>query len=149
MGSYTFGVDTELDAPIQQVWEYLTTHDEWRQPFVESVRQVTDGEMEVGSRYENRARMGPVTMTLVNEITELDPPRRLGWRQVTDGPMVTEAGSYTLEPLDGDRTRFTLSVRGSTRGVMRPLGRLVPVMARRMMAPRLLGQLRDGVASSD
>ncbi|MFP3915029.1 MAG: SRPBCC family protein [Actinomycetota bacterium] len=149
MGSYAFEVSREIDAPIDRVWEYLVSHDEWRRPFIESVRKLSDGVLEVGTRYENRGKLGPRELTLINEITELDPPHRLGWRQVnTDAPVVTNRGTYTLEQLDDRRTRFTLSVRSTTNGLASILAPVMPWMAKRVMGPKLMGQLEQGIAQT-
>lgn len=145
MGTFSFEASTEIEAPITSVWEYLTTHDEWRRPFIQSVRPLSDGPMEVGSRYENEAKLGPRKLKVVNEITVHDPPRKLGWRQVSDGPVVTEKGSYVLAAVGEDRTRFTLSVRGSTHGFTAILTPLLQAVMPRLMGKRFTSQLRDGV----
>ncbi len=48
-----------------------------------SVTALNDGELTVGSRYENKVKLIGVTITVVNEITVIDPPNRLGGSKST------------------------------------------------------------------
>jgi len=101
-------ITTRLDVTPQAAWEYLTSHDEWRLPFVPSVTKLTGGDIDIGSRFENKIRGGGRTWTVINEMTRVEPPRRLTWTQVNqDGPTATIEGNYLLEPADGG-TEFTL-----------------------------------------
>lgn len=145
MGIFVYEGSTEIDAPIDRVWQYLSTHDEWRKPFVESVRALTDGPMQVGSQYESVASMPGKTMPMINEITVHDPPRHLQWRQVNEDEMlVTTEGNYLLESIGENRTRFTL--RNHYTSTIPGAGLLMRPMMRLFMQPKLFGQLRKGVA---
>lgn len=148
MGTFTFHATTELDAPVEAVWDYVTTHDEWRQPFVASVEQIAGDGPQVGARYENTASMGPTTMTLVNEVVACDPHNELQWTQISDGSVRTELGSYRLDDLGDGRTRFTVEHRTHTSGLMAPMSAVLPWFNDRIVAPRLLRQLREGVHGS-
>lgn len=145
MGTFTYEGSTEIDAPVEKVWEYLSTHDEWRKPFVESVRALTEGPLRVGARYESVTSMPGKKMSIVNEITIHDPPRHLQWRQINDDVMmVTTEGNYLLETASEGRTRFTL--RNHYSSTIPGAGLLMPPMMRLVIAPKLFRQLRDGVA---
>lgn len=148
MGTFTFHATTELDAPVEAVWDYVTTHDQWRQPFVASVEQIAGDGPQVGARYESTARMGPTTITLVNEIVTVEPPTRLQWKQISDGSVRTELGTYRLEDLGQGRTRFTVEHNTRTSGLMAPMSAVMPWFNDRVVAPRLLRQLREGVNAS-
>lgn len=137
----------EIDAPITEVFAWMQAHDEWRMPYVRTVHALTDGPMRVGSRYENVIKAGGLTNKIVNEITALDPPHRMSWKQVSgSGPVVTEQGNYILEDLGTGRTRATV------RNILRPrgYGRLLTPMLKWMtgrMGTRLMPQLKRGIES--
>jgi uncharacterized protein YndB with AHSA1/START domain len=107
--AFTVQESVIIDRPLEAVWHYVVEHDEWRHPEVKEVRKLTDGDPGVGTQYEDTIEMMGQEMTVVNEITEFNPPNRMAWEQVSEeGPVRTVEGSYELEPVDG-KTRFTLT----------------------------------------
>jgi uncharacterized protein YndB with AHSA1/START domain len=107
-----WGGTVELDAAPDEVWAFLTSEANdanWRGPWVESVRKLTDGPLRVGTRYETLYRFFGQPQRVIVEVTELDPPRRMAWRQVDDPRVDVNDGSYDLEPIEGGRTRFTVT----------------------------------------
>jgi hypothetical protein len=116
--SATWGGSIVLDESPQQIWSFLTseTNDvNWRGPWVRSVRKLTEGPLGVGTRYETIYRFFGRLETIIVEITELDPPRRMAWRQVDSPTVVSNIGSYDLEPT-GSGTRFTVIGTFTSRG---------------------------------
>jgi hypothetical protein len=116
--SASWGGSTVLPYEPDIVWAFLTseTNDaNWRAPWVVSVRQVTPGPLAIGSRYETVYRFFGQLQTVIVETTELDPPRRMAWRQVDEPTVVSNVGSYTLEPVAGG-TRFTVIGTFTSRG---------------------------------
>ena len=108
MGRFEVKVRTRLNAPTQSVWDYLMTHDEWRRPYVPVVTKLTEGAIRVGSRFENHVEGGGRRWTVINEMTRVEPPHRLTWRQANNaGPTTTIEGNYLLEATDGG-TEFTM-----------------------------------------
>jgi hypothetical protein len=109
----------EIDAAPQRVWDVLTdfaSYGEWN-PFIRSIV----GKPDVGSRV--RVRIEPPDgrgLTLKPTVRSADPARELSWlgRLLVPGVFDGEH-RFRLEPLDGDRTRFTQSER--FRGVLVPL----------------------------
>lgn len=128
---------------MEDVWDFVTSDDTWREPFIQGVRQVSGSGLEEGARYENVASAGPISFTLINEIIEVEPERRLTWRDVTPkpGPLRTIEGSYILEPADGG-TDFTLKLHSETRGL--PAG-AAKFFTKTFIAPKLLAQLEKGL----
>jgi carbon monoxide dehydrogenase subunit G len=63
--------------------------------------------MAVGTRYESRYRFFGREETVVTELTEAAPARRLAWRQVGRGSLAINDGDYQLEPVGG-KTRLTV-----------------------------------------
>jgi hypothetical protein len=116
--SATWGGSTVLAHEPDAVWEFLTsaTNDvNWRKPWVVSVRQVTPGPLAVGTRYETVYRFFGQLQSVIVEITELDPPRRMAWKQVDSPTVVSNVGSYDLAPVAGG-TRFTVTGVFTSRG---------------------------------
>lgn len=46
---------------------------------------------------------------MIVEITELDPPRHMAWRQLESDRVASNVGSYDLIPLGDGRTSFTVT----------------------------------------
>lgn len=141
---FTVEQSIEIDAPIQEVWDYVVEHDEWRQPLVVEVRKLNGGPHGVGSRYEDRFRVAGMSGAVVNELTHFDPPTRMSWIQPEKKPPVyVVEGSYLLEELGEGRTRFTLRNAYQPRGPFRLLAPLIRRKTERDHYPMLLGQLKD------
>jgi uncharacterized protein YndB with AHSA1/START domain len=141
-----FGGSVVLDKPIEDVWRFLTDPDRdtnWRRPHVLSSRMLTDGPLAVGSRFETVNRFWGKKEKVVTEITAMDPPRLLAWKQVNSGTFVTD-GSYRLEPANGG-TRFTLALSGEGRGAFKLLANRFARYQDRKVIPLFLKQLKEAV----
>jgi polyketide cyclase/dehydrase/lipid transport protein len=120
----SWGGSVELDHAPQAVWDFLTSESNdagWRAPWVRSVRRLSNEPLAVGTRYETVYRFFGQLQTVIVETSELEPPRRMAWRQVDSPTVVSNIGSYDLEPLAGDRTRFTVTGTFASRGWRRLL----------------------------
>jgi hypothetical protein len=107
----SWGMSSLLDVDLERLWAFLTsdTNDvSWRGPWLISVHQASEGSMGVGTRYESTYRFFGREEQVTTELTELDPPRRMAWRQVGSGSLVINEGSYDLEAAAGG-TRFTVT----------------------------------------
>lgn len=145
MGRFETRMKTQLSATSERAWDYLMSHDEWRLPYVPSVTKLTPGDTGVGSRFENSVRGGGRKWTVINEITKMEPPRRLTWKQVNeDGPTVTIEGNYLLEPA-GVRTIFTLHSILETTGPGAGPAWLNKWILERRVYPRFFRQLRQAL----
>ena len=132
-----------IERPIQDVWDYVLENDEWRRPMILNVTKLSDGPPESGTRYEDKFDMMGKEMAVVNEIVEIDPPRYLSWKQVTEeGPMNTILGTYTLESLDG-KTRFTLGADYEMNGLAKLLTPIMRWQVRSRIYPNILAQLKE------
>lgn len=123
---------------------------EWQESLV-SARVLGEGPLGRGSRVSNLRRLGPITLSMDNEITDYDPPRSYAFRGL-DGP-VRVTGRGTLEPVgDGDRTRFTLELEFEGHGSGKLLLPLVRLQARRELAAsnvKLKGEVGARLVSAD
>lgn len=83
-----------LNAPIQKVWDTVSTSDgiaSWFMP--------NDFKLEVGYEFHVQSPFGPSSC----KVTEVDPPNHLSFTWDTDGWFV----SFILKEI-GDKTEFTL-----------------------------------------
>jgi hypothetical protein len=119
-----WGGSVDLDHPPRFVWEFLTSASNdagWRAPWVVSVRTLSEGPLAIGTRYETVYRFFGQLQRVIVETSELEPPRRMAWREVDSPTIVSNVGSYDLEPLEGGRTRFTVTGTFTSRGWRRLL----------------------------
>ncbi len=126
VGTIRFDASTVIDAPVEKVWEFMSDFGtlsqrepdiakvDWRPPMgVGSVAVVT-----------NR-RMGGRTARV--EVKEFEPNRRFR-AEVTSG-LGRIDGVYEMAPVDGGKTRLSVSGRVELHGALRLLS---PVFARMM-----------------
>ena len=107
----SWGTSTLLDDVPARVWDFIAseTNDvNWRAPWLRSVRRLTDGPIGIGTRYESLYRFFGRDEAVIVELTDLEPPRRMAWRQVGKGSLAINEGRYDLEPFNGG-TRFTVT----------------------------------------
>jgi uncharacterized protein YndB with AHSA1/START domain len=123
----------EIARPPAEVFAYVTDPSrfpEWQHDVVR-VRVEGDGPPALGGRFATVRRIGRVEQTTMQEITELDPPRRWTVRGV-DGPFRPSA-EVTVEPAgDGSRSLVTVTLDFEGHGI----GRLLPLDVIRRMAAK-------------
>jgi uncharacterized membrane protein len=123
----------EINRSAEDVFAYLDQldrHHEWQNTLVSS-KVETEGPPRVGTRVTDRRQVGGGARDIPYEITEHDPPRRAAFRG-TAGP-VRPVGSFTIEPLDANRSRVTLDLDLRGHGI----GKLVVPFARRQSAKEI------------
>ena len=100
-----FGIDIELDAPPDRVWEYISdisTHVDWMYDAA-SIDFVGDARQGVGTTFDCVTRIGPLRTTDRISITEWDPPSKMG---VTHHGAVRGAGRFVLSDTGQGSTLF-------------------------------------------
>jgi uncharacterized protein YndB with AHSA1/START domain len=122
----------EIDRPAAEVFAYAT--DPAR--FSEWQKGVVGGHMDglpdgtgtpaVGAKCVTTRRIGGASRASTSELVHIDPPRTWGVRG-TDGP-IRAAVDVLVEPVTGSRSRLTVSVDFTGRGIGKIL---VPLMVRR------------------
>jgi uncharacterized protein YndB with AHSA1/START domain len=123
---------TEVERPAAEVFAYAT--DPAR--FSEWQKGVVDGHMDgpgngaqapaVGATCVTTRRIGGANRPATSELVHIDPPRTWGVRGV-DGP-VRAAVDVVVQPVTDARSRLTISVDFSGRGIGKVL---VPLVVRR------------------
>ena len=132
----------EIERPAAEVFAYAT--DPAR--FSQWQRGVVDGHMDglangtgtpaVGARCVTTRRIGGASRPSTSELVHIDPPRTWGVRG-TDGP-IRAAVDVLVEPLTGSRSRLTISVDFTGRGIGKIL---VPLMVRREARKEMPGNM--------
>lgn len=137
-------VSETIDCPVEEVWAYVTNTaaiPEWAAS-THKVELLGDGELDKGVRVRTEDRFLGRSIQQVSEVTEYDPPNRLGMRSV-EGPFETEV-VYELEP-KGDSTRISMKAEAEA-GLGGVFGKLLdPVVtsAFRRESQSDLGRLKD------
>ena len=142
----SFGSSIVLDKPVEEVFRFLTDpgrDTNGRRPHVLSSCKLTDGPLGVGSRFETVNKFWGKKETVVTEITSMQPPTEVGWKQVNKGTFVTD-GSYRLEPANGG-TRFTLRLTGEGKGFFKLLEKRFARYQDQKVIPLFLRQLKEAV----
>lgn len=135
-----------IQRPPAEVWPCVADLDldqRWRRPYV--VELQADGDPLVpGTTITGTTRALGVTDTYRNEITDVDPPRRLAWRGLeASGGLVGVHGAYELEPRAGTATRFRLTITYEARNLVgRMLSPAMAMFLRRVMR-RFMRQVRE------
>jgi uncharacterized protein YndB with AHSA1/START domain len=130
----------EIARPPAEVFAYATNparFPEWQKDVV-SVD--FEGEPGIGTRFRTTRRIGPRQQTIVQEITEVDPPHRWAARGV-GGPFRAN-GRISVEPLAGgtwSMVTFALDYEADGAGKL-----LLPLVARmtRAGAPKSYANLK-------
>ena len=121
-------VSTEVDRPQAEAFAYVTDPSK----FSEWQAGVTGGSMEGGSHPEVGAkcmttrRIGGAEREVTSEVTKVDPPSSWGVRGI-DGP-IRAIVDVAVDPLDGPRSRVTISLDFEGHGIGKLL---VPLIVRR------------------
>jgi len=113
---------------------------------VTSIRRLTDGPTRVGTRYAVTRRFWGISTTAEVEVATLEPPRR--YVQVSRLGPVPVSGMIEIDEVDG-RTRIASTLSVETRGfgrLLNPLFRRILTPPHRANAATL-GRLLDEVAN--
>jgi Polyketide cyclase / dehydrase and lipid transport len=121
----------DVDRPAEEVFAYATDptrFHEWQQGVVSGRLDGSDNPT-VGTRCFTTRRIGGAERASASEISHINPPKTWGVRGI-DGP-IRAIVDLTVEPLDRERSRLTISVDFNGHG----LGKLlVPLVVRRQAA---------------
>lgn len=95
-------VSTVVRLPPEEVFEFLLEFRGYASysEYLRSVRQFGDGG--VGTEYALRFEWWKLRYTARSEVTEVDPPNRIGWRLTKD---LDAAGHWLVEPVETDGER--------------------------------------------
>lgn len=121
-----------IQASPEVIWEYFEEPEkelQWRGPEVVELSRLDSGPIQVGSRYRGKTVIMGQTDIYTNELTQYDPYRKIAWKPVDSSAPMAGSGSYTLEPVGDDATRFTLTLEYQPMNfigtLMQPMTKLV------------------------
>jgi hypothetical protein len=117
----------EIDRPAPEVFAYATDparFGEWQQGVVEG--HLDAQAPAIGARCVTTRRIGGASRPSTSELVHYDPPKTWGARGI-DGP-IRAAVDVSVEPVSDSRSRLTISVDFTGRGIGKIL---VPLMVRR------------------
>jgi carbon monoxide dehydrogenase subunit G len=130
----------EIARPPDEVFAFAT--DPTR--FPEWQKDVVSVEMEgqgIGAQFTTTRQIGPAKQTIVQKITQSDPPRHWAARGI--GGYILANGTITVESLDeGRRSRVTFSLDFDARGPARAFLPMVRAMTR-SAAPKSYRHLKE------
>jgi hypothetical protein len=140
-------VSTVIDRDPTAVWETvgrIDRHVDWMLD-AESITFTSTTQSGTGTTFDCVTKVGPFRLVDKMEITEWEPGAVMG---VLHAGVVTGSGRFTLEAVDGGRTRFTWDealrfpwwMGGPVGGVVG--GRLMKVVWRRNLA-KLKGRIES------
>jgi uncharacterized protein YndB with AHSA1/START domain len=139
----------EIDRPPDEVFPYVTDplrFAEWQHDVV-SVRIEGGPPPVVGSRFTTIRRIGRTQRTIIQEITEINPPTSWAARGV-DGP-IRPSANIIVDPLDDStRSRVTFALDFEGRGIGVPLVPGIRWMAAKG-APASYRNLKERLESGD
>jgi len=103
-----FGATVVIDRPIDEVFAFLLDgeNDTKFSARVLEIAKTTDGPPGVGTVYASTVKDAGKKFKREFKLTEVDPPTRIRWSEISTGPVVTPEGGYDLAPAGG-RTELT------------------------------------------
>lgn len=119
---------TEVNRAAEDVFAYATDptrFHEWQTGVLDGHME-TPGPPQVGDRCLTTRRIGMSDRSSTSEVHHVDPPRTWGVRGI-DGPIRAEV-DLNVEPLEGGRSRLTITVDFRGHGIGKLL---VPLVVRR------------------
>lgn len=134
------GSSTTVQAPADQVWEFVTEPERVLSFMSGVTRWEVEGEQRtgLGARYRILFRIGAAEIGGLVEIVEWDEPHELAWTSVLG---IDQRGRWRLRELPGGRTRVELRMAYGVAG-SGPFGWL----AERVAGPVVSGHLRRSLA---
>jgi hypothetical protein len=115
----------EIDRPAAEVFAYATDPTRFREWQKGVVQGHIDGSA-AGAKCVTTRRIGGANRPSTSELTHIDPPKAWAVRGI-DGP-IRAVVKVLVEPVNGSRSRLTISVDFTGHGIGKIL---VPLMVRR------------------
>ena len=105
----SFEGSAHIDRPPEEVFAFLAdgTNDPKFSPRVLEISKTTDGPPGVGTVYASTVKDAGMKTEREFELTELDPPSRIRWTELSKNMITVPTGGYDLTAEDGG-TRLTV-----------------------------------------
>jgi len=144
---YTFSQSIEIERPAEVVWPYLAALEQvgtWEEG-VGPIDVLTPRPIRVGTQIAARRNFANAKTRLSGEIREWEEGRT-GTMAIRGGPIELALATFSVEPIDANRSRVTYTGEVELRGALRWLSAALPAMGRRQMTANL-NRLRARVLS--
>jgi uncharacterized protein YndB with AHSA1/START domain len=143
-----FEATTVIDKPIEDVFAFLAdgTNDPKFSPRVLEIAKKTDGPVGVGTTFASTVKDAGMTTKREFEITEIEAPTTIRWREISKNTVTARDGGYDLASADRG-TRVTIFNTLEGHGI----GRLIEgfaLRAARKDADAFAARIKDAVESS-
>lgn len=105
-----FEGSTEIDRPIGNVFAFLADgeNDPKFSPRVLEIAKTTDGPPGVGTVYKSQVKDAGMKTNREFEITEIETPTKIRWKEVSKNVVTATEGGYDLEALGDSKTKVTI-----------------------------------------
>ncbi|MEW2810843.1 SRPBCC family protein [Streptomyces massasporeus] len=105
-----FEAITEIDRPVEDVFEYLADgrNDPQFSPRVLRIERLPEAPTAVGTVFRSTVKDAGVKTAREFRVTELEAPARIRWTEVSKNSVAVAEGGYDLEPLADGGTRVRL-----------------------------------------
>ncbi|MEU0896577.1 SRPBCC family protein [Streptomyces massasporeus] len=105
-----FEAITEIDRPVEDVFEYLADgrNDPQFSPRVLRIERLPEAPTAVGTVFRSTVKDAGVKTAREFRVTQLEAPARIRWTEVSKNSVAVAEGGYDLEPLADGGTRVRL-----------------------------------------
>lgn len=144
--AFTIEQSILIDAPAEDVWEYVANEGGWRRPFVTKVEPLDEGPPAPGSSHADSFEIAGPKGTVINEVTAVERPTYLAWSQPRGqgGPVRGIEDAYILDERNG-KTRFTLTNTYEGNGLWQLAMPIMRLQVSRTVYRQMLKQLKENV----
>ena len=113
-----FGASIVVDRPIEEVFAYLLdgTHDREFSKRIVEIEKTTEGDPDVGTVYASVANDVGVKQKHEFELTAVEAPSKIRWKELTRPAVYVTEGGYDLVPA-GAGTELSFFNRLEGRGI--------------------------------
>ena len=105
----SFEATVSIDRPIEEVFDFLVDgeNDKKFSTRVLEIEKKTDGPIRAGTVYASTVKDAGIKTEREFELSVVDRPTRIRWRELSEAPVIVPEGGYDLVA-DGTGTKVTL-----------------------------------------
>lgn len=148
MADHRFGATVTIERPPEEVFDFLAEgeNDKRFSPRVVEIAKTTDGPPAVGTVFASTVKDAGVKTKREFELTAVDRPNRIRWKELSSAPIVVPEGGYDLKPAGaGTELSFFNELEGRGFGkVLLPLA----LRAARKGANDFVASIKQAIESS-
>jgi len=95
-----FGATVTIDRPVEEVFAFLVEgeNDKKFSPRVLEIAKTTDGPPGVGTVFASTVKDAGVKTKREFELTVVEAPAKIRWKELSKAPIVVPEGGYDLKP---------------------------------------------------